>query len=64
MIVTIITLVFNICVGLFCFFRLGKQRVYTELFNDLKRLCEENEKLWMVIQELEREQEDDRRKED
>lgn len=59
MIVGIITLILNVCIGLFVFFRVGKQSVYTELFNDLKRLCEENEKLWMVIQELEKKQEKD-----
>ena len=51
MIVNIIMLVINLVIGAFVFYRCGRQSAYNELMSEYKRVCQQNEKLWRLIED-------------
>ena len=51
MIVNIIMLVINLVIGAFVFYRCGRQSTYYDLMSEYKRVCQQNEKLWHLIED-------------
>ena len=52
MMLSLIVLVFNVILSCLVCFRVGKQSVFTNLLNEYKEVCEANEKLLIIIQDL------------
>lgn len=54
MIVSLIVLAINSAIGAFVFYRCGRQSAYNDLVKAYKLECQENDRLWVAIEELEK----------
>lgn len=52
MILNLIILTFNVILSCLVCFRVGRQSIFTNLLNKYKEVCEDNEKLLIIIQDL------------
>ena len=52
MISNLIILTFNVILSCLVCFRVGRQSIFTNLLNKYKEVCEDNEKLLIIIQDL------------
>ena len=48
----LIILTFNVTLSCLVWFRVGRQSIFTNLLNKYKEVCEDNEKLLIIIQDL------------